>query len=44
MMQSSDCGIRDDFDTYSWESLQFTQSSPNGLAFEIDSLDFYTYP
>ena len=35
--------IPDDFDTYSWESLQFTQSSPNVFAFEIDSLDFYTY-
>lgn len=35
--------IPDDFDTYSWGSLQFEQSSPYDFAFEIDSLDFYTY-
>jgi len=35
--------IPDDFDTYSWGSLQFEQSSPDEFAFEIDSLDFYTY-
>jgi len=35
--------IPDDFDTYSWEDLQFEQSNPNEFAFKIDSLDFYTY-
>ena len=36
-------GIPDDFDIYSWGSLQFEQSNPNECAFKIDSLDFYTY-